>query len=464
MSDFNDTRTTILELIRNKELTTEQLIQALNQYHESDIADVLPMLSDEEKDEFFSKLSNDQLGELLTYVDSPEEYIEELDPSKAADIVETMDADDAVDVLEDVDEDVLQDILEEMEEEQREDIELIHKFEDDEIGSKITTNYITIKKNFSIKEAMRTLVSEAPENDNINNLFVLDDDSTYYGTIMLKDLIIAREGTSILDITKTNYPTLYAHDKVEDVINEIKDIDLDIIPVLAENDTIMGVITSQDIIETVDEELAEDYVKFAAVAEDADVDDTLLQSVKRRVPWLAMLLLLDILTSSVLSGFEGLFTLLPALVLFQSWILDSSGNAGTQSLALTIRAITNDELNKDTFVKRMVKELFTGLLDGLLVGMAGFIISFLFLLITKNPVNGGEVEITNQLIAAGIVGGSLFCAIPITSLAGLFIPIIFKKIHIDPAVASGPLITTLSDMCGVAIYYGLATVLFSTLL
>ena len=100
MSDFNDTRTTILELIRNKELTTEQLIQALNQYHESDIADVLPMLSDEEKDEFFSKLSNDQLGELLTYVDSPEEYIEELDPSKAADIVETMDADDAVDVLE----------------------------------------------------------------------------------------------------------------------------------------------------------------------------------------------------------------------------------------------------------------------------------------------------------------------------------------------------------------------------
>ena len=464
MSDFNDARNDILELIRNQELTNEELIQALSQYHESDIADVLPLLSEEEKKVFFEKLSNEELGELLTYVDSPEEYIEELDPSKAADIVETMDADDAVDVLEDVDEDVLQDILEEMEEEQREDIELIHKFEDDEIGSKITTNYITIKKNFSIKEAMRTLVSEAPENDNINNLFVLDEDGTYYGTIILKDLIIAREGTSLLDITKTNYPTLYAHDKVEDVINEIKDIDLDIIPVLAENDTIMGVITSQDIIETVGEELVEDYVKFAAVDEEADVDDTLLQSVKRRVPWLAMLLVLDILTSSVLSGFSHIFTIVPALVLFQSWILDSSGNAGTQSLALTIRAITNDDLTRETFMKRMVKELLTGLLDGLLVGAAGFLISFLFLLITKNPVVGDTVEIGNQLTAAGIVGIALQCAIPITSLAGLFIPIIFKKIHIDPAVASGPLITTLSDMCGVAIYYAMAMILFSALL
>ena len=119
MSDFNDARNDILELIRNQELSNEELIQALSQYHESDIADVLPLLSEEEKKVFFEKLSNEELGELLTYVDSPEEYIEELDPSKAADIVETMDADDAVDVLEDVDEDVLQDILEEMEEEQR---------------------------------------------------------------------------------------------------------------------------------------------------------------------------------------------------------------------------------------------------------------------------------------------------------------------------------------------------------
>ena len=226
----------------------------------------------------------------------------------------------------------------------------------------------------------------------------------------------------------------------------------------------MGVITTQDIIETVEEEMTEDYVKFAAVDEDADVDDTLFQSVKRRVPWLAMLLVLDILTSSVLTGFSHIFTIIPALVLFQSWILDSSGNAGTQSLALTIRAITNDELTKETFVKRMIKELLTGLLDGLLVGAAGFLISFLFLLITKNPVTGTEIDIANQLIAAGIVGTSLFAAIPITSLAGLFIPLLFKKIHIDPAVASGPLITTLSDMCGVAIYYTLATILFGALL
>ncbi len=452
----------ILRIIRDSSITKEELEKELKQYHESDIADALPYLTEDERSEFFKKLSIEELGELLTFTESPEEYIEELDPSEAADLLETMDADDAVDVLEEIDEDVRQDILEEMESESRKDIELIQNFDEDEIGSKITTNYIIVKKNSTIKEAMRTLVREAPENDNIQNIFVVDENGEYYGTIVLKDLIIARESDNLLDITKTNYPTLYAHEKVEDVINEIKDIDLDIIPVLAENDTILGVITAQDIIETVGEEMSEDYVKFAAVSEDATQDDTLLQAVKRRVPWLAMLLVLDILTSTVLSGFSAIYGLIPALVLFQSWILDSSGNAGTQALALTIRSITEDRIQRNTFFKYFLKELLTGLLDGLLVGIAGFLISLFFLRLTNNfVIEGGTIE--HQLLASSVVGFSLLVAIPFTSLCGLLIPLFFKKIHIDPAVASGPLITTLSDMCGVAIYYALAGVLFSFL-
>lgn len=460
--DF-ETDNEILKLILDETLTNEELNEHLRQYHESDIADAVSLLDEDKQKEFFARLTKEQIGELLTYFESPEDYIEELDPSVAADIVETMDVDDAIDILEDVDEDVAHDIMEKMEEESRQDIELIQKFDEDEIGSKMTTNFITLKSNYSIKEAMRALVKEAPENDNIYNLFVIDDKEKYFGTIKLKDLIVARDGQPLLDITHTEYPTLSAHDRVEDVINEIKDIDLDYIPVLSDDERILGVITSQDIIETVGEEMAEDYVKFAAVDEEADKSDNLFQSVKRRVPWLAMLLILDILTSTVLSGFSGIFAVLPALVLFQTWILDTGGNAGTQSLALTIRSITANEINKKTFGKHLVKEMLTGLLDGLIVGLAGFIVSLSFLVISKNYVTV-DGTIASQLTAAGIVGLSLLVAIPFTSLAGLFIPLLFKAIHIDPAVASGPLITTLSDMFGVAIYYTLAMILFAALL
>ena len=453
----------ILKLILDESLSDEELRNRLGQYHESDIADVVSHLEEEQQKKLFSRLTVNEIGELLTYFDSPEDYIEELDPSVAADIVETMDVDDAIDVLEDVDEEVAHDIISQLEEESRQDIELIQKFDDDEIGSKMTTNFITLKNTYSIKEAMRCLVKEAPENDNIYNLFVVDDKDKYYGTIKLKDLIIARDGSPLDSITHTEYPTLSAHDRVEDVFNEIKNIDLDYIPVLSEDDRILGVITSQDIIETVDEEMTEDYVKFAAVDEEADTSDTLWQSVKRRFPWLAMLLVLDILTSTVLSGFSGIFAILPALVLFQSWILDTGGNAGTQSLALTIRSITANEITKKTFGKHFLKEFFTGLLDGIIVGTAGFVVSFSFLFISKNFVTDGGT-IATQLTAASIVGLSLLVAIPFTSLAGLFIPLLFKTIHVDPAVASGPLITTLSDMFGVAIYYSLAMVLFASLL
>jgi len=450
----------ILDIIRDLNLTNEEMCLKLDQYHESDIADVVPLLTEEERDKFFSRISNEHLGELLTFVESPEDYIEDMDPEKAADIVETMDADDAVDILEEMEEDKVQVILDEMEEEQREDIELIKTFDEDEIGSKITTNFIVLNKNFSIKEAMKALVREAPDNDNIYNLFVLDDDMKYYGTINLKDLIIAREGTELKDITRTNYPTLYAHEKVADCINELKDIDLDIIPVLAENDTILGVITSQDIIETVDDEMTEDYVKFAAISEDTDEKDNIFQSVLRRVPWLVMLLVLNIFTSSVLSGFSGVFIALPFLVLFQSWILGTSGNAGTQSLALTIRAVTEDKLDKSNFLKYVFKELLTGLLDGLLVGICGFIVSFVFLQLS-NAETVTSLSQYKKALTALIVGGALFLSIPLTSLCGLFIPVLFKKMHIDPAVSSGPLITTLSDMFGATVYYSTALLMIN---
>lgn len=450
----------ILEIIRNPELNKEQLTKELSQYHESDIADAVPLLTEEEQKDFFGRLSIDDLAELFTYLENPEDYLEEMSVSKAADIVEAMDADDAVDILEEVDSDVVEDILEEMESESKKDIELIRQYDEDEVGSKITTNYISIPSTSSIKEAMKILVEQAPENDNISNLFVVDENNKYYGTIELKDLIIARANAKLEDITKTSYPTLHDKERVEDVISEIKDIDIDLIPVLNDDDEIIGVITSGDIIETVDEEFGEDYAKFAGLTEEEEIEESFLSSVKKRIPWLAMLLALDIVTSTVLSNFSFVIASLPSLVLFQSLVLDTSGNAGTQALAVTIRSLTNNEINKKNFWKNILKEFLTGVFNGLFAGIASFAITFLFLIITKTQVTEGGTIYT-QLKASLTVSIALFSAIPMSTLAGLLFPIILKKIKIDPAVASGPLITTLSDVCGVSIYYGISILMFN---
>ena len=269
-----DTVNEILKIIRDKNISLEEKKHELSQYHESDIADAVPLLSSTEKKDFFGGMTADELAVLFPFLDNPEDYLETMPTETAADIVESMDADDAVDVLEDVDEDKAAKIVSEMEKSSQEDVNLIRQYDEDEIGSKITTNFIQIKKNSTIKQAMKSLVSEAPENDNIANLFVVDENNKYYGTIILKDLIVAREGTDLDDITKTSYPTLYATDKVDDVINEIKDIDLEIIPVLSSTDEILGVITSADIIETVGEEMGEDYVKFAGLTETEEVEES----------------------------------------------------------------------------------------------------------------------------------------------------------------------------------------------
>lgn len=458
--DIDQVVVEILEIIRNKQLSKEDLTKELSQYHESDIAQAIPLLDEEEQKELFHKLSIDDLAELFTYLENPEEYLEEMSVEEAADIVEAMDADDAVDVLEDVEPDVLEDILEEMEDESKKDIELIKQYDEDEIGSKITTNFIVVPKNASIKLAMHILIAEAPENDNISNIFVVDEENKYFGTIELKDLIIARANSELIDITKTSYPTLHDKDLVEDVIAELKDIDLEIIPVLNDKDEIIGVITSSDIIETVDEELGEDYAKFAGLTEEEEVDESFLHSVRKRIPWLAMLLGLDIVTSTVLTNFEFVIASLPSLVLFQSLVLDTSGNAGTQALAVTIRSLTNNEITKKNFWRNILKEFLTGLFNGLFAGLVSLTITFLFLVITKNMVTADGTILT-QLKASLTVSIALFTAIPMSTLAGLLFPILLKKIGVDPAVASGPLITTLSDVCGVSIYYGISILMFS---
>ena len=444
----------ILNLIRS-DIKSKELKEQLENYHDNDIASVLPFLQKEERKKLYKTLGLERTSDIFTFLDDVEEYLSELDEEKAADILEEMDVDDALDILEELDDEDKVKIIENLEDEIAEEIEMISSYDEDEIGSKMTTSFISIPLKSTIKSAMKKLVKEAGEHENINFLFVTDDENKYYGIVELTDLITAREGDEFESIVKTSYPFLKDHQKVADVINDLKEYDLSMYPVLDENDIILGVITSSDIIETIDEEMSEDYAKLAGISSDEDIDEPLKTSLRKRLPWLILLLILGLGVSLLLSFFENIIAVVPVVVFFQSIILGMTGNVGTQSLAVTIRFISDEKFTRKNIQRMIGKELKVGFLNGLLLGLIGFTMVFLFLLIKHEPIKSNVFEITEALSVGGAVFGAMFISMIIASFLGVFIPSFFKKIKIDPAVASGAFMTTLDDMIAVICYYGL---------
>ncbi len=449
-----------LLLIATQNHSLKELKEILFDYHENDIAAVIPKLDKETRTRFYKALGIDRVSDVFTYLDDVEEYIAELDSEKAADIIESMDADDAIDVLEELEEDKKEEIISLMEEESVADIQLIDSYEEDEIGSKMTTNYISFTKDCTVKQAMRTVIREAEENDNISTLYAINEDGTFYGAIQLKDLIRARENTPLDDIITTSYPYVYARETVSNCLEQLKDYSEDSIPVLNVNNLLIGVITSSDIVEVVDEELGEDYAKLAGLTEEEDVNEPILKSVKKRIPWLLILLALGLLVSSVISKFQESIPIgLLVLYSFQSLILGMSGNTGTQSLGVTIRVLSDDDFSRKAKIKFIFKELRVGLLNGLIMGLISFIFIGLYVtFLTDYPTQYGIPYYGFSISAC--IAFSLIATTIIASLVGTVIPMTFKKIGIDPAVASGPLITTINDLISVLTYYGISLLLF----
>ena len=443
--------------------TQEVKREKLSEYHDNDIAEIIPLLSEEERKILYKILGDDAVSQVFAYLDDVEDYLAELDNEKVADIIESMDVDDAIDVLEELTEEQRNELIPLIEPETQKDIELITSYEDDEIGSRMTTNYITIKKSFTIKEAMSSVIKQAADNDNITTIYTLDDDDTFYGAIELRDLVIARNTTPLEDIILTNYPYLYDNEKIADCIESLKDYSEDSIPVLNSEKKIIGVITASDIVEAVDEEMSDDYAKFAGLTSEEDLDEPVFKSIKKRIPWLVTLLVLGVLVASVIQAFQ---TLLPISLLilytFQSLILGMSGNSGTQSLAVTIRVISNETLSLKERYKFVFKELRVGACNGLLIGTVAFILIGAYLQFFEAGFIA-EMGISGFIISA-CIGLSLFIAMLIASLVGTLTPLFFKKIGIDPAVASGPLITTVNDFVAVCVYYGVSFLLLVPLL
>lgn len=429
----------------------KEIRASLGNYHEKDLAAALEQLESASRKKLYRIVGVKKAAQILSFTDYVSAYLEELPPKQASDILTAMDADDAFYALEEIDdEEKKEKLISLMDKASSEDIRLISFYEEDEIGHRMTTNFVTIRDSFSVKEAMRAVVSQAQENDNISTIYVIGENGKYSGAIDLKDLIIARQEVKLETITSHSYPSVYASSKLFETIERLKDYAEDSIPVLNDKDELIGVITSDAVMEAADAEMGDDYAKLAGLIAEEDLNEGLFQSMKKRLPWLILLLGLGMLVSGVVGIFEAVVAQMVIVVSFQSLILDMAGNVGTQSLAVTIRVLVDEAISGREKFKFVLKEMRIGGTNGLLLGALSFLCVGLYLSFVKG------IELSFAFMISGCVGTALFAAMLISGLVGTVTPMFFHKLKVDPAVASGPLITTINDLVAVVSYYGLA--------
>lgn len=446
-----DYKSEILKIIRGN-ASPGVLRGQLEDYHENDLAEVFPELTVVERQKVCRVLDTDMISDIFEHIDEREAagYLNEMDIKKAASILSGMETDAVVDVLKMEPKEKRALLIELMDDDARKSVAVIASFDEEEIGSWMTTNCIVIREKLTARQAMGSLVSQAGKNDNISTLFMVTDDHTFYGAMDLRDLLTAPPEAPLEDLIVTSYPYVYGHEAIDDCIEKLKDYSEDSIPVLDNSNRLLGVITSQSIVELVDDEMGEDYAKLAGLTAEEDLKEPLKESMKKRLPWLLILLVLGMLVSSVVGLFENVVSQLPLIMCFQSLILDMAGNVGTQSLAVTIRVLMDESLTVRQKLELVWKEMRIAFSNGMILGVLSFSVIGLYIVFFKGKTFAFAYAVS------GCIGLALVLAMLISGAVGTLIPLFFKKIHVDPAVASGPLITTINDLVAVISYYGLS--------
>lgn len=450
-----DYKTEIAETVKSN-LTPTRIREKLWEYHENDIAAALELLTAEERNKLYSILSIEILADVLEYSDQSGKYLDELNIRKRVDILSEIEVSVAVAYLKGLEKKDRNTVIELLSAEQKKEIFLLASFDEDEIGSQMTTNYISIVGGLEVKEAMTELIRQAATNDNVSTIYVIDQDDTFVGAIDLKDLIRARAGRTVDDIMITSYPYVYANEQIDDCLERIKGYSEDSIPVLDRENRLCGVLTAHDLAQMIEDEIGDDYAKLGGLSSEEDLREPLFKSLGKRLPWLLVLFGMGFIVSSVVGLFDSVVSGLPLIVSFQSLILGMAGNVGTQSLAVTIRALSDEGLEGRQKAYLVFKEARVGFFNGLLLGVSSFLIIGAYLFFLK-----GE-PMSLAFSVSGCTGIALLVSMLLSSVSGTTIPLVFKKMGIDPAVASGPFITTINDLVAVVTYYGLAWALLAS--
>jgi magnesium transporter len=450
---FSEIRELIIQNPKN-------LIIELEEYHIYDITQAVIELNPQEIKDFFSIIDADLQASIFEYLeeDEAEEIIKYLPENRLIEIICNMETDEAVDLLKYLNHEGLR-LLNKIPIDIRKELVKLMAYKEHEIGAFMSDSYLTIDINISVKDAMRKVTVEAHEVDYISILYVLEN-NTLVGYLRLKDLIVARANEVITDIMETRFPTIHPRDDKEVVSQVMNETNESSIPIIDETNHLLGIITHDDLMDIIALTEEEDYTKFAAIS-DTDIDlesSNLKNSVKSRLPWLTVLLGLSMITSIILAFFQGQLSssqgailLAAKLAVFLPLIQGMAGNTGTQSLAVMIRyLIKNEAVDRKKIKKHLLRELRTGIIQGLIIGVLVFGMISLITIITDSSISNVN------MIYAVVTSVSISIALFVSTILGALIPVFMNKVNIDPAVASGPFITTVSDIITMTIYYSVS--------
>lgn len=444
MPSYDIDRNDLLLLRQALEEDDATLVAALKDYHASEIADLCGKVTPDDRERIVNVLPSDVASEVLAEMDDehhPEEILFNLHPEKRSEIVEELDYDDATDLISQMDEEDQQEVLQHLDEEDASNIRNLLSYDEDTAGGLMNTEIIKVNINLTKIEALDEIIRQSEEMDDFY-IYVVDDADVLQGFLAVKEVLKSRMDVHVTDMVNRDFIYVKAEMDQEEVARLFSQYNLTSIPVVDDRLKLLGRITVDDIIDVLEEESTEDILKIAGVSEDEELGGTWQDAIKSRLPWLIINLGTAFLAASVIRSFDATVSKLVILSSYMTIIAGMGGNAATQALAVTVRRISLINLSDRQAYVTVFKEFLVGTINGASNGIIVFLIAVFF---DHNPKLGLVLflSMTGNLLIAGLAGSS--------------IPLLLKRVGIDPAVASSIIITTFTDCFGFLLILGLAS-------
>ena len=432
----------------------EKLREIFDEIHPYDQAQILMELSAEHRRLLADFLTDEEMAEIIQELSLEQQklIIDELGIERYSKIIVEMPSDDAADLLGDLDEDRLNQVLDLMGDKEEADLRELMEYPENTAGGLMTTEYIVLPENFTADEAIKKLRQLAPDAETVYYLYIIDSEGRLRGVLSLRDLIIASPETKIHEIMYERVVSVPIDMDQEEVAKLIEKYDFLAVPVVDKQQRLVGIITVDDAMDVLAEEASEDIAKLGGIGGEPgvlDINVKAIDAAKRRIPWLALLLCIGFFSGNIIAQFEDTLNKLVALAFFIPVIAGMAGNTGTQSLAIVVRGLATGQFAGRNILKLIKREAGVGLIIGTINGILISIIAALW---------------QNNIILGFVIGLALWITLIVATLAGTIIPLILVRLKIDPAVASGPFITTINDILGLTIYFTVANAFMSYLL
>lgn len=422
------------------------IIALFEEMHYADVAEILDELSFNDIIYIIKLIDSEKTSAVLMELDEDirEKILQKLSAKEIAEEVEELDSDDAADIIGELSEERQEAVMSQIEDEEHvKEIEELLTYDEDSAGGLMAKELVKVNENWNVLKCVREMRSQAEEVTRVHSIYVVDDDEKLKGRLSLKDLLITSTKTAISEVYIPKVDFVNVHDDLDEVSNKMRKYDLEAIPVVDNDGVLLGRITIDDIVDIIKEEADKDYQLAAGLTQDVEADDSILQLTKARLPWLFLGLIGGVGAFLIMQMFENTFEENAVLFFFTPLIAAMAGNVGVQSSAIIVQGLANDDV-KGSINSRLIKEMLLAALNG--VVLAIFLFGFIWLC-------------EGKMNTAFAISASLVAVIIVAGLIGTFVPLFLNKRGIDPAIATGPFITTSNDIFGILIYFMIAKII-----